>query len=71
MGRGEKCIQGFGEETWRKHHMEDRGVMDLQEMGWNTVGWINLAQDRNMLRAVVNTAMKFKTPQYVVNFLTS
>ena len=53
--------------------MEDRGVMDLQEMGWNTVGWINLAQDRNMLRAVVNTAMKFQTPQYsyVVNFLTS
>jgi hypothetical protein len=31
--------------------------MDLQE-----VGWIDLAQDRYMWRAVVNTVMLFRVP---------
>jgi hypothetical protein len=28
--------------------------MHLKEMGCGTVGWINLAQDRNILRVLVN-----------------
>jgi len=33
--------------------------MDLKEMGWGTVGWINLAQDRNILRVLVNRRRSF------------
>jgi hypothetical protein len=31
--------------------------MDLQEVGWVGMGWIDLAQDRNRWRALVNVAM--------------
>jgi hypothetical protein len=32
--------------------------MDLREIGWGNVEWTDLAQGRNQLRALVNTAMK-------------
>jgi hypothetical protein len=32
--------------------------MDLREIGWCYVVWIDLAQDRDWWRAIVNTAMK-------------
>jgi hypothetical protein len=31
--------------------------MDLREIGWEGVGWINLAQDRGWQWALVNTVM--------------
>jgi hypothetical protein len=31
--------------------------MDLREIGWDGMDWIDLAQDRNQWRALVNTAM--------------
>jgi hypothetical protein len=31
--------------------------MDLREIGWGSVDWIQLAQDRDWWRAVVNTVM--------------
>jgi hypothetical protein len=31
--------------------------MDLQEIGWDGVDWIDLAQDRDQWRALVNTVM--------------
>jgi hypothetical protein len=31
--------------------------MDLREIGWGTVDWIQLAQDMDRWRAVVNTVM--------------
>jgi hypothetical protein len=31
--------------------------MDLREIGWNGVDWIELAQDRDQWRALVNTVM--------------
>jgi hypothetical protein len=34
---------------------EDSIKMDLKEMGWGFVDWINLAQVRCRWRAVVNT----------------
>jgi hypothetical protein len=36
--------------------------MDLGEMGWGDVDWIDLAQDRNQFRAVVNTVMNLRVP---------
>jgi tRNA pseudouridine-54 N-methylase len=34
--------------------------MDLREIGWNSVDWIQLAQDRDRRRAVVNTLMNLR-----------
>jgi hypothetical protein len=36
--------------------------MDLREIGWDGVDWIELAQDRNQWRALVNTEMKLRVP---------
>jgi hypothetical protein len=32
----------------------------LREIGWVGMNWIDLAQDRDQWRALVNTAMKFR-----------
>jgi hypothetical protein len=34
--------------------------VDLQEVGWGSIDWIYLAQDRDNWRAVLNVAMKFR-----------
>jgi hypothetical protein len=41
---------------------EDNIKMDLREIGWGGVDWIDLAQDRNQWRALVNTAMNLRVP---------
>jgi hypothetical protein len=37
--------------------------MDLREIGWGGIGWIDLVPDRDQWRAVVNTAMKLWVPK--------
>jgi hypothetical protein len=34
--------------------------MDLREIGWGSVEWIQLAQDRDRWRAVVNIVKKLR-----------
>jgi hypothetical protein len=41
---------------------EDNIKMDLRETGFRDVDWIHLAQDRNRLRALVNTVMNLRVP---------
>jgi hypothetical protein len=36
--------------------------MDLTEIGWDRVDWIELAQDRDQWRALVNTVMNLRVP---------
>jgi hypothetical protein len=36
--------------------------MDLREIGWDGMDWIELAQDRNQWRALVNTVMNLRVP---------
>jgi hypothetical protein len=36
--------------------------LDLREVGWEVVGWIHLAQDKDQWRAVVNMLMNFGVP---------
>jgi hypothetical protein len=36
--------------------------MDLWEVGWGGIDWIDLAQDRDRWRAVVYTVMKLRVP---------
>jgi hypothetical protein len=40
----------------------DNIKMDLTEIEWNGVDWIELAQDRDQWRALVNTVMKLRVP---------
>jgi hypothetical protein len=41
---------------------KDNIKMDLQEMGWRGMDWIDLAQDRDRWRAVVSAVMKVLVP---------
>jgi hypothetical protein len=36
--------------------------IDLGEVGWGDVDWIDLAQDRNRWRALVNSALNLRVP---------
>jgi hypothetical protein len=36
--------------------------MDLREVGWGGVDWIDLSQDRDQWRALVNTITNLQVP---------
>jgi hypothetical protein len=36
--------------------------MDLREIGWGGMDWIDLAQDRNQWKALVYKVMKLRVP---------
>jgi len=40
----------------------DNLKMELQEVGWRSMGWKNTAQDRNRWWAVVNAVMNLWVP---------
>jgi hypothetical protein len=41
---------------------DDSIKMDLREVGWGCMNWIDLAQDRDHWRALVNTVMNLRVP---------
>jgi hypothetical protein len=43
-----------------RRRWEDNIKMDLQEVGWGGMDWIDLAQDRDRWRAVVNAVMNLR-----------
>jgi hypothetical protein len=45
-----------------KRRWEDNTRMDLQEAGCRGMDWIDLAQDRDRWRALVNAVMNFWVP---------
>jgi len=53
-----------------RHRWEDI-KMDLQEVGCESMDWIELAQDRDRWRALVNAVMNLRVPYNAGNFLTS
>jgi hypothetical protein len=54
----------------RRRKWEDNIKMDLQEVGFGGMDWIELAQDRDGWRALVNLVMNVGFPQSAGNFLT-
>jgi hypothetical protein len=51
-----------------RHRWEDNIKMDIQEIGWGTINWIDLAQDRDRSRAIMSMVMNLWVPQNVANF---
>jgi hypothetical protein len=47
---------------YRVFRWEDNIKMDLQDVGWKTVDWIDMAQDRDRWRALVNAVMNLRVP---------
>jgi hypothetical protein len=50
---------------------EDNIKIELKEVGWKDVDWIDMAQDRDRWRALVNAVMNLRVPYNAGNFLTS
>ena len=53
----EKRSLGRPSYTW-----EESIQMDLQEVGYGGMDWIELAQDRDTWRALVNAVMNLRVP---------
>jgi hypothetical protein len=45
-----------------RHRWEDNIKMDLQKVGCGGMDWIDLAQDRDRWRALVNAVMNLRVP---------
>ena len=45
-----------------RHSWEDNIKMNLQEVGCGDMDWIDLAQDRDRWRALVNAVMNLRVP---------
>jgi hypothetical protein len=71
MGRRE-MYTGFWYENLRERgHLEDDIKMDLQEVGCGSIDWIELAQNRESWRVLVNAVMNLRVPYNAWNFLIS
>jgi hypothetical protein len=51
-----------GKRPLGRRRWMDNIKMDLREIGWDGVDWIELAQDRDQWRALVNTVMNLRVP---------
>jgi hypothetical protein len=49
-----------GKRPLGRRRWVDNVKMDLREIGWDGVNWINMAQDRDQWRALVNTVLNLR-----------
>jgi hypothetical protein len=45
-----------------RHRWVDNIKIDLREVGWDGIDWIDLVQDRDQWRALMNTVMNLQVP---------
>jgi hypothetical protein len=65
-GVEERCIEGLGGKTRRKgrprRRWEDNIRMDFQEVECRGMDWIELDQDKDRWRALVNVVINLQVP---------
>ena len=66
-GRGAFKVLAGEPTGWRplgrpRRRWEDNIRMDLEYIGIGAGNWVDLAQDRNYWRALVNAALKLRVP---------
>jgi hypothetical protein len=49
----------------------DNIKIDLSEIEWGSMDWIDRVQDRDQWRALVNTVMNLRVPQIAGKYLSS
>jgi hypothetical protein len=47
----------------------DNIKIDLREIGWDGMDWIDLAQNRDQWRVLVNTVMNIRVPKNIEKWL--
>ena len=72
------CIKGFGGNFQgnrplgrSRRRLKNNIKMDLHEDGCGGMDWIELAQEREGCRALVNAVMNLRVPKHTGNFLIS
>jgi len=55
-------LEGKPEEKRSRPRWEDNVTMDLRDVGCGGMDWIELAQDRDRWRALVNAVMNLRVP---------
>jgi hypothetical protein len=68
-GGDEECLQGSGGKVRKRRPLgssrrrwEDNIKIDVGEIGWSSMYWMDLTQDRDQWRALVNKVIKFRVP---------
>jgi hypothetical protein len=71
-------MQDFGGKSIRKESLGrprcrwvDNIKMDLREIGWGGMEWIDLAQNRDQWTVLVKMVMNFQVPEYFGKFLSN
>jgi hypothetical protein len=62
--------EGKRQRERHRRRWEDNIKIDLREVGLRGMEWIDLAQERDRRRAVVNAVMNLRFPQNAGNFWT-
>jgi hypothetical protein len=68
MGEKRNAYRTLVESQKERHHWEDQDLGGwtilkwILEIGWDGVDWMDLAQDRDQWRALVNTVLNLRVP---------
>jgi hypothetical protein len=55
----------------KRRGLADNIKMDLREIGWGGMDWIELTQDKYLWRALVSTVMNLRVPENVGKFFST
>jgi hypothetical protein len=61
-------VKARRKETTRKTKRVENIEIDFREIGWDGMDWIELGQDRDQWRALVNTVMNLRVGKSLNGF---